>query len=45
MTDRDKSLWINVVDQSRKFKGMLFREDFRDIFKGWHVEYMWLSVG
>jgi len=37
MTDRDKSLWINVVDAERKFKGMLFREDFRGIFKGWHV--------
>lgn len=45
MTDRDKSLWINVVDSERKFKGMLFREDFRGIFKGWHVQYMWLSVG
>ena len=33
----DKSLWINVVDAERKFKGMLFREDFRGIFKGWHV--------
>ena len=24
---------------------MLFREDFRDIFKGWHVDYLWMSVG
>lgn len=23
---------------------MLFREDFRGIFQGWHVEYMWMSV-
>lgn len=45
MTDRDKSLWINVVDKDRRFKGMLFREDFRGIFQGWHVDYMWMSVG
>lgn len=45
MTDRDKSLWIIVVDKQKKFKGMLFREDFRGIFQGWHVEYMWMSVG
>lgn len=45
MTDRDKSLWINVVDKERRFKGMLFREDFRGIFRGWHVDYMWMNVG
>lgn len=45
MTDREKSQWINVVDQDRCFKGMLFREDFRDIFQGWHVDYLWISVG
>lgn len=45
MTDRDKSLWINVVDAKKRFKGMLFREDFRDIFRGWHIDYMWMSVG
>lgn len=47
MTDRDKSLWINVIDNqtNRRFVGMLFREDFRDIFRGWHVDYMWMSVG
>lgn len=45
MTDREKSQWINVVDSERRFKGMLFREDFRDIFKGWHVDYLWMSVG
>lgn len=47
MTDRDKSLWINVIDNevNRRFKGMLFREDFRGIFQGWHVDYLWMSVG
>lgn len=45
MTDRDRSQWINVVDDHDTFKGMLFREDFRDIFKGWHVDYLWMSVG
>ena len=24
---------------------MLFRQDFRDIFQGWHVDYLWMSVG
>ena len=45
MTDRQKSLWITVVDEEGRFKGMLFREDFRGIFQGWHVHYLWMSVG
>ena len=24
---------------------MVFREDFRGIFQGWHVDYLWMSVG
>ena len=24
---------------------MVFREDFRGIFQGWHVHYLWMSVG
>lgn len=45
MTDRQKSLWINIVNQEGHFKGLLFREDFRGIFKGWHIDYLWMSVG
>ena len=45
MTDRQKSQWINVVKENRKFAGMLFREDFREIFQGWQVNYLWMSVG
>jgi hypothetical protein len=45
MTDSHRSLWINVVDEHRRFKGLLFREDFRDIFKGWHIDYLWMSAG
>lgn len=45
MTDLHRSLWINVVDQNGQFKGLLFREDFRDIFKGWHIDYLWMSSG
>ena len=45
MTDRQKSLWITVVDSEAKFKGMLFRDDFRGIFQGWHIDYLWMSVG
>jgi hypothetical protein len=39
MTDRDKSLWINAVDNEGRFTGILFREDFRGIFHGCHVDY------
>ena len=45
MTDRDKSLWINVVDKGKRFRGMLFREDFRGIFQGWHIDYLFMNVG
>jgi hypothetical protein len=45
MTDIHRSLWINVVDAQGGFKGLLFREDFRDIFKGWHIDYLWMSSG
>lgn len=45
MTDSHRSLWINVVDSQGRFKGLLFREDFRDIFKGWHIDYLWMSAG
>jgi hypothetical protein len=45
MTDIHRSLWINVVDSNKSFKGLLFREDFRDIFKGWHIDYLWMSAG
>lgn len=45
MTDRDKSLWINVVGKGRRFRGMLFREDFRGIFQGWHIDYLFMNVG
>lgn len=45
MTDRQKSLWITVTDEEGRFKGMVFREDFRGIFRGWHVHYLWMSVG
>lgn len=45
MTDLHRSLWINVVDSQKSFKGLLFREDFRDIFKGWHIDYLWMSAG
>jgi len=37
LTENHRSLWINVVDQNKKFCGMLFREDFRDILKGWNL--------
>jgi len=34
-----------VVDGTGGFKGVLFREDFRDVFKGWHVDYLWMRAG
>ena len=45
MTDGHHSRWINVVNKNGVFKGLLFREDFRDIFKGWHINYLWMSAG
>lgn len=45
MTDVYHSRWICVVDRYGSFKGLLFREDFRDIFKGWHIDYLWMSAG
>lgn len=45
MTETDYSPWINVVSEEGTFRGMLFREDFRNIFKGWHIDYLCLSAG
>jgi hypothetical protein len=46
MTDEHRSMWINVVSRDgAAFKGILFREDFRDIFKGWHIDYLWMTTG
>lgn len=45
MNEVNYSPWINVIDQQGKFKGVLFREDFRNIFKGWHIDYLWMNAG
>jgi hypothetical protein len=45
MTNGHHSRWINVVSSDGVFVGLLFREDFRDIFKGWHIDYLWMSAG
>jgi hypothetical protein len=44
LTETHRSLWINVVDQNNRFSGMLFREDFRDILKGWSLNEVKLDL-
>lgn len=44
MTDREKSMWVNVVDAQGRFTGIIFREDFRGIFQGWNIDYLWVKV-
>lgn len=40
LADVHRSLWITVVGPDNQFRGMLFREDFREIMKNWQLHYV-----
>lgn len=44
MINRNKTVWLNVVDKQGKYVSTLFREDFHLVLAGWRLDLLGMDL-